>query len=166
MSIRQIRNTVAIAVGICLLGVAGIVAGRMSADAIPLRGRGDFAPRMFARMSRALDLSADQQASIKNVLRNHADEIAAQMTASRTARRALREAVMASPSDEGTIRARADEAGRIQGDGAVLFARIRAELDPILTSDQREKARRFQSHVRDRGDSAAESLKRFLNGSS
>jgi Spy/CpxP family protein refolding chaperone len=166
MSIRQIRNTVAIAVGICLLGVAGIFAGRMSADAIPLKGRGDFAPRMFARMSRALDLSADQQASIKNVLRNHSDEIAAQMTASRAARRALREAVMASPTDEATIRARAAEAGRIQGDGAVLFAKIRAELDPILTPDQREKARTFQSHVRDRGDSAAESMKKFLNGSS
>ena len=166
MSIRQIRNTVAIAVGICLLGVAGIFAGRMSADAVPLKGRGDFAPRMFARLSRALDLSADQQASIKNVLRTHAEEIAAQMTASRTARRALREAVMASPSNEATIRARAAEAGRIQGDGAVLFAKIRAELDPILTPDQREKARTFQSRVRDRGDSAAESMKKFLNSPS
>jgi Spy/CpxP family protein refolding chaperone len=166
MSIRQIRNTVAVAAGIGLLGAAGIIAGRMSADAIPLKGRGDFAPRMFARMSRALDLTADQQASIKNVLRNHSDEIVAQMTASRTARRALREAVMASPTDEATIRSRAAEAGRIQGNGAVLFARIRTELDPILTQDQREKARQFQSHVRDRGDNAAESLKKFLNGSS
>jgi Spy/CpxP family protein refolding chaperone len=73
---------------------------------------------------------------------------------------------MASPTDEATIRARAAEAGRIQGDGAVLFAKIRAELDPLLTPDQREKARTFQSHVRDRGDSAAESMKKFLNGSS
>ena len=43
---------------------------------------------MFARISRALDLSADQQGAVKSVLRNHADEIAAQMTASRAARRA------------------------------------------------------------------------------
>jgi Spy/CpxP family protein refolding chaperone len=166
MSIRQIRNTVLVAVGVCALGIAGIFAGRMSADAIPLKARGDFAPRMFARISRALDLSADQQGAVKSVLRNHADEIAAQMTASRAARRALREAVMASPSDEATIRARAADAGRVQGDGAVLFAKIRAELDPILTPDQREKARTFQSRIRDRGDNAAESLKKFLSTSS
>ncbi len=165
MSIRQIRNTVLVAVGICALGIAGIFAGRMSADAIPMKARGDFAPRMFARISKALDLSADQETSVKSVLRNHADEIAAQMTASRAARKALREAVMASPSDESTIRARAADAGRVQGDGAVLFAKIRAELDPILTPDQREKARTFQSRIRDRGDNAAESMKKFLSSS-
>jgi len=166
MSIRQIRNTVLVAVGVCALGIAGIFAGRMSADAIPLKARGDFAPRMFARISRALDLTGDQQGAVKSVLRNHADEIAAQMTASRAARKALRDAVMATPSDEATIRARAADAGRVQGDGAVLFAKIRAELDPILTPDQREKARTFQSRVHDRGDNAADSLKKFLNSSS
>ncbi|HEY6148059.1 MAG TPA: periplasmic heavy metal sensor [Thermoanaerobaculia bacterium] len=165
MSIRQIRNTVLVAVGICALAIAGIFAGRMSADAIPLKSRGDFAPRMFARISRALDLTSDQQAAVKGVLRNHADEIAAQMTASRAARRALREAVMASPTDEATIRARAADAGRVQGDGAVLFAKIRTELDPILTPDQRDKARAFQSRFRDRGENSAESLKKFLGSS-
>jgi len=166
MSIRQIRNSVLVAAGICALGIAGIFAGRLSADAIPMKSRGDFAPRMFARMTRALDLSGDQQAAIKNVLRNHADEITAQMNASRAARRALRDAMVASPSDEGTIRARAADAGRVQGDGAVLFSRIRAEVDPILTPEQRDRAKKFQSHVRDRGDNAAESLKEFLSSSS
>ena len=164
MSFRQIRNTALVAVGVCALGVAGIFAGRMSADAIPMKGRGDF-PRMFARISRVLDLTADQQTAVKSVLRNHADEIAANMTATRAARRALREAVMAAPPDESTIRARAADAGRIQGDGAVLFAKIRAEVDPILTPDQRDKARAFQSRIRDRGDNAPESLKKFLSSS-
>jgi Spy/CpxP family protein refolding chaperone len=166
MSIRQIRNSVLVAAGICALGIAGIFAGRLSADAIPVKSRGDFAPRMFARLSRALDLSGDQQTAIKDVLRNHAGEITAQMNASRAARRALREAMVATPSDEAAIRARAADAGRVQGDGAVLFARIRAELEPILTPEQRDKAKKFQSRVRDRGDNAAESLKRFLSTSS
>ena len=65
---------------------------------------------MFGRASPgALDLTDDQKAQIKAILRTHATEIEAQMTAGTAARRALHDAIMAAPIDEAAIRARAAE---------------------------------------------------------
>lgn len=166
MSIQQIRRSVLVLAGVAALAAAGLYAGRLSADAFPQKGRGDFAPRMFSRMARFLELTDDQQAQIKTVLKGHAAEIETQMAAKRTARQALRQAMLAQPVDEAAIRARAEEAGKVEGDGAVLFARIRTEIDPILTADQRTKVQTFASRSRRRRDSAVQSFDRFIkNGS-
>lgn len=162
MSLREIRKSILIAAGAVVVAGAALLAGRLSAGAFHERPRGDFAPRMFARMARALDLSDDQKAKIKDVLRAHAAELTVQLDAHAAARRALHEAMTAQPADENVIRARALELGRIQGDGAVLFAHIRTEVDPILTSDQRQKLQTFKSGMRRHADSGARSLERFL----
>lgn len=166
MSFRQIQRSVLIAAGIAALAIAGLFAGRLSADAFPQGSRGDFAPRMFGRIARALDLTDDQKGQIKNALRSHASEIEAQMTAARTARQALAQSVLALPVDEATIRARATDVGKVHADGAVLFAKIRAEIDPILTPEQRDKVRTLHSRVRGHRDSAAHSLEKFLKSGS
>jgi Spy/CpxP family protein refolding chaperone len=166
MSIRQLRRSVLVAAGVGALAVAGLFAGRLSADAFPHSGHGGSLPRMFGRIARALDLTADQQAQIKNVLRTHAAEIEAQMTAGRSARQALHQALMAQQIDETTIRARAADLGKVQGDGAVLFARIRTEVDPILTPAQRDKLQTFHSQVRGHGDHGAQAFENFLKSDS
>src|ERR1017187_4084772 len=135
MSIQQIRRSVLVTVAVAALAVAGLFAGRLSANAFPQGARGDFAPRMFARISHALDLTSVQQSQIKDILRSHETEIEAQMTAARTARQAIPTAVPTLPVDEATIRARAADAGKVHADGAVLFAGIRAEIDTILTAE-------------------------------
>ena len=63
MTIRNVRKSILTAAGIVALGVAGLFAGRLSADAFPHGGggRGEWAPRMFQRMARALDMTDDQQ---------------------------------------------------------------------------------------------------------
>ncbi|MCA1580122.1 MAG: Spy/CpxP family protein refolding chaperone [Acidobacteria bacterium] len=165
MSIQEIRRSVLVVAGVAALAAAGLFAGRVSADAFPHKGRGDFAPRMFARMSRFLELTDDQQAQIKAVLKAHAAEIEVQMAAKRTARQALRQAMLAQPVDEAAIRARAEEGGKVEADGAVLFARIRTEIDPILTPDQRTKVHTFASRSR-RRDSAVQSFDRFIKSGS
>jgi len=162
MSIKTIRKSILVAAGIAALGAAGLLAGRLSAGAFPRRMHGDFAQHMFGRVSRALDLTDDQKSKIKDVLRSHADEIKTQMQASASARRVLHEAVMAQPTDEGAIRAAAAQVGQTQGDGALLFARIRTEVDPILTPEQKQKIQSFQSRLRGHADAAGQSLDRFL----
>jgi Spy/CpxP family protein refolding chaperone len=166
MRIARVQKSLLIAIGICALAVAGAFAGRVSADAIPQGSGGDGAPKMFRRIARALDLTDDQKAQVKTILKNHVAEITAQMTASRNAKRALRDAVVAQPLDESAIRARAADAGRVHADGAVLFARIRAEVDPILTDDQREKLKALQSRSRTRADNAVAAFQKFLNSPS
>ena len=166
MSIRQIRRSVLVTVALAALAVAGLFAGRLSANAFPQGARGDFAPRMFARVAHTLDLTSDQQSQIKDVLRSHETEIEAQMTAARTARQALHAAVTTLPVDEATIRARAADVGKVHADGAVLFAKIRAEVDPILTADQKTKLQTFQSHIRHKSDNAVQGFHNFLNNGS
>jgi Spy/CpxP family protein refolding chaperone len=164
MTIRNVRKSVLTAAGIVALGIAGLFAGRLSADAFPHGGMRDgFAPRMFYRMSKALDMTDDQQSQVKGVLRAHQAEIEAQLTASRTARQALHAAVVAQPFDEAAIRAKAADVAKAQADGAVLFAKIRSEIDPILTPDQKTKILTFQSKMRQRGDNAVQSFRKFLN---
>lgn len=164
MRIARVRRSLLIAGGIGALAVAGAFAGRLSADAIPAGPDG--APRMFRRIARALDLTAEQQTQVKTILKNHAEEITAQMNASRTAKKALRDAVMLQPVDETTIRARAADAGKVHADGAVLFARIHAEVDPVLTPDQRDKLKAFQSRIRSRADNGVAAFQKFLNSPS
>ena len=164
MTIRNVRKSILTAAGIVALGVAGLFAGRLSADAFPHGGggRGEFAPRMFQRMARALDMTDDQQSQVKGVLRAHQADIEAQLTASQAARQALHAAVVAQPFDEATIRAKAADVGKAQADGSVLFAKIRSEIDPILTTDQKAKVKTFQSKMRQRNDNAIQNFRKFL----
>lgn len=167
MSIDKIRKSVLVVAGIAVIAAAGLFAGRLSAGAFHGgKTRGDFAQHLFSRMSRALDLTEDQKSRIKDVLRTHADEIKAQMQASATARRALHDAVMAQPTDEGAIRAAAAHVGQTQGDAALLFARVRTEIDPILTPEQKQKIQSFQARVRHPPDAAGRSFDRFLKSGS
>jgi Spy/CpxP family protein refolding chaperone len=162
VTIRQVRKSFLIAAGVAALAALGLVAGRISAGAMPGGGHRDFALRMFSHMSRALELSEDQKARVKDILRAHAAEIEAQMKASGAARRALHQSVLAQPPDEDAIRSAARQLGSVQGDSAVLFSKIRAEVDPVLTDAQREKVRQFRDRAKSRTDSAVKSFEAFL----
>ncbi len=166
MSIQQIRRSVLVVAGVAALAAAGLFAGRLSADGFSHTTRGDFAPRMFSRMARFLDLTADQETRIKSVLKAHAVEIKAQMIAKRAARQALRQAMLAQPLDEVAIRERGMESGRVDADGAVLFARIRAEVDPILTPEQRTRVQAFGTREHRHRDNAIQSFDNFVKSGS
>jgi Spy/CpxP family protein refolding chaperone len=167
MSIDKIRKSILILVGAGAIAVVGLFAGRVSAGAFPTRHEhGDFAPRLFAQVSQALDLTDDQTAKVKDVLRSHSDEIKAQMRSWGAARRALRDAMMTLPADENAIRAAAEQVGQSQANGALLLARIRAEIDPILTPDQKDRLQKFQSRTGQHTERAVQSFDNFLKGSS
>ena len=120
---------------------------------------------MFARMAETLDLSGDQRAQVKAILRSHAAEIEAQLTDGAAARRALHDAIRAQPLDEAAIRARAAEAGVVHANGAVLFAKIRAEVLPILTADQKQKLQSLDERM-GRKDRGAKAFADFLRSDS
>lgn len=161
MTAGTIRKTVLIAAAAGFVAASGLFAGRLFA------GESDHAaPRMFGRLARALDLSADQKSQVKSILRSHAAEIEAQMTGGAAARRALHDAITAQPMDEAAIRARAAEAGAMHANGAVLFAKIRAEVLPILTAEQKQKLQGLAERMRSRGVRGAKALGDFLRSDS
>jgi protein CpxP len=169
LTIQQIRKSVLAGAGIAVLAAAGLVAGRLSAGAFPGsvgHPRSGFAPRVFARIARALDLSDDQKSQIKAILKAHASEIEAQIRASAAARSAVHDAVLAQPPDEAAIRAAAQNFGQVHADGAVLFAKVRAEIQPILTEPQRAKIQRFRERMGGRAEAAVKSFEAFLGSGS
>ena len=166
MSIQQIRKSVLVGAGIAILGAAGLVAGRLSAGVFPGGAQSDFGHHVFGRIARALDLSDDQKGQIKSILKAHASEIETRIEASASARRAVHDAVLAQPLDEAAIRAVAQKFGQVHADGAVLFAKIRTEIQPILTEEQRSKIQKFRERMRNRADSATRSFEAFLRSAS
>ena len=77
------------------------------------------------------------------ILKTHADEIVAHVKAGMDARRALHDAVLAQPTDEAAHPQRsAAQVGTVHADGALLFAKIRSEIWPILTPSSSRSSRR------------------------
>ncbi|HEY3202269.1 MAG TPA: Spy/CpxP family protein refolding chaperone [Thermoanaerobaculia bacterium] len=166
MSIRNIRRSILIAAGIGALAVSGLLAGRLFARQMGEHFSEGHAAYMFDHIARELDLSDGQRTQIRGVLKSHADEIEAHVKAGIDARRALHDAVMAQPMDETTIRNLAQQVGSVHGDGAVLCAKIRSEIWPVLSSDQQQKLVSFHGRMRRHGDAALQSLHAFLRGDS
>jgi Spy/CpxP family protein refolding chaperone len=166
MSHGTLRKSALLFAAAGALAVGGLFAGRLFAGSVP-GGPGDHSPRhMFGRIARALDLTADQRAQIKTLLTAHAAEIQAQMSSSATARRALHDAIKAQPVDEAAIRAAAATVGSVHADGAVLFAKIRAEILPVLTADQKQKLEALDAKMKSRGDRGAKAFAEFIRSDS
>lgn len=169
MTAGTIRKTILVVAAAGMVAAGGLFAGRLFAGSLS-GGPGwvgeHSAPRMFGRLARTLDLSSDQKAQIKSVLRSHAAEIEAQMSAGATARRSLHDAIKAQPMDEAAIRARAAEVGAVHADAAVLFAKIRAEILPILTADQQQKLQSLDERMRSRVSHGAKAFADFLRSDS
>ncbi len=166
MSLQRIQKSAVLGAVIVALAAGGLLAGRFSAGAFPREGHSGFGPRIFGRIARDLELSGDQKARIKTILKSHATEIESQMKASAAARQAVHDAVLAQPVDEAAIRAAAASLGQVHADGAVLFAKVRTEVDPILTDDQRAKIQKFRERAVRRSDSAVKSFEAFLESGS
>ena len=165
MSIQKIRRSVLAAALMGGLAVSGLFAGRLLAQRGEFsRMHSDGAPRMFRHLAKQLDLTADQQTQIRAIFKNHADEIETNVKAGMNARRALHQALLAQPVDENSIRNLAMQAGAAHGESAIVFAKIRAEIWPILNTEQQAKLTQLHGQMKDRGDAAFQSLDKWLRG--
>jgi Spy/CpxP family protein refolding chaperone len=166
MSIQTIRRSAVAAAGIGILAFGGLFAGKAFAHGSGDGFSGGFGPRMFQHMARTLDLTDDQRAQVKGVLKNHITEIESQVQAGITARQALHDAINAQPINEPLIRSKALELGAVHAEGAVLFARIRAEVVPLLTADQKDKMQKIHDHMQQKGQNTVKSLDTWLRSDS
>ncbi len=143
---RSRRFALTIAAG--TLALSGLLAANLAAHT-PAPGR-------------RLGLSDDQKQQIRGILKSHAPELDAQRAAARSGRQALRDAMAAQPLDEGRIRQQALALGEVRADGAVLRARIRSEIWPLLTVEQQEKAQRLRASKGKREKRRHEAFERWL----
>jgi Spy/CpxP family protein refolding chaperone len=90
-----------------------------------------------------VNLTEQQRHQIRDVIVSHRAEIAATVKPVREQRLALRKAVLAEKTDEAAIRAAAEGLGKALGDAAVKAAKLRSDLAPILTPEQRELIHKF-----------------------
>lgn len=89
-----------------------------------------------------LSLTDQQRDQIRKVLVSHKAEVIEQAKAVWEKRVALRHAVLAENTDEAAIRKAAEDLGRSIGDAAVLAAKVKKELAPVLTAQQRESVKK------------------------
>jgi Spy/CpxP family protein refolding chaperone len=168
MSIQQVRRSILIAVAVAAVALSGLFAGRLFGRQMGPSGppHGPRAAKMFDHIARELDLSDAQRIQIRGVLKAHSDEILADVKSGIDARRAIHDAVIAQPADEAEIRRLALSEGQAHAEAALLFAKIRAEIWPILTPEQQQKFVTFHNRMGKRGDEALDSLGSFLRGES
>lgn len=112
--------------------------GEMAAD--------DDAPgeRLLQRMTRVLDLSAAQQEKIRAMIDAEQEQAVARRAQQREYREQLRQAEQKVPFDEGAIRAIAAKKAALKTEQIVSRAKVRSQIDAILTPEQRQLAERLR----------------------
>jgi len=96
------------------------------------------------RMTKVLDLTEAQQASIKKIHAAERETTAALRAKKRENREALRRAEVAQPFDESTVRALAEQRGNLETELTVAKARVHNQIEAILTPEQRELAAKLR----------------------
>jgi len=107
-----------------------------------------------------LNITEDQQAEIREIIKNHKSEILTVAEKFVEKKRALREAVLAEKRDEVAIRRAANELGKSIADVAVLASQIASEVRPVLSAEQIEKLKKFNT---DKDNSIDNWLKEMSN---
>lgn len=140
-----------------LLAVAGIAVLIIGATVFALGhgfqgmqgGRGDghgkghprgFGPGMIEHISKALDLTADQQTQVKSLLEGMQAAEEARHTKRDELRKQLEAATANGQFDETRVRAIANEQAALMADSVVEHERMKSKIYAILTPEQRTKA--------------------------
>jgi Spy/CpxP family protein refolding chaperone len=115
------------------------------------------------RIKEKLGLTEDQAGQIKTALAAEKDSIKELLAKLHQARVSLREAIQAPNADEASVRVASAKVATVQADLAVLRLKLYGKLNPILTSDQRDKVQQFQQRIDDFLDNALDRLGQRLN---
>ena len=100
---------------------------------------------VLQRIVKGLDLSGDQIARIKAELRTEKDALAPIVKNLHESRKALRDAIHANDATETSVREAAKKVADAESDLAVERMKISAKITPILTEEQIEKVKQFES---------------------
>jgi Spy/CpxP family protein refolding chaperone len=110
--------------------------------------------RFFQRMAQRLNLTDDQKAQIKTILRAEKGTLAPLLGQVRAARENLRAAIRAGDANETSVRAASARVAAAEADLAVERMKIYGKIAPILTGEQRRKISAFEQRADGLADGA------------
>jgi periplasmic protein CpxP/Spy len=99
---------------------------------------------------RGVDLTDAQKEQLRAIRESHKQEVEQAGAKLREAHRGLAEAADAQTVDESTIRARSTAVATAMADEAILRARVRAEVQGILTAEQLQKMQERKAEMQKR----------------
>ena len=99
---------------------------------------------------RELDLTDAQREQIRTIQQSHRDEVQAVAERSRTAQRAIDQASHGTSVDEAAIRTQSAALATAIADGAILRAKVNAEIFNVLTAEQQQKLNELRSQRQER----------------
>ena len=151
----NMRNLAAIAIAATVLTGAAVTTMTLSAQGGPggpRAGRmGPGGPGGFGLPGlRALDLSDAQKDQIKSITESHRDEVRQVSERVREAQRAMDMATESGTVNEGDIRSKSTALASAMADGAILRAKVNAEILNVLTPDQQQKLQEFRTQMQER----------------
>jgi len=110
-------------------------------------------PMISARMLDRLDLEDTQRQTVDNIFEAAKPEFDALREQKQSSRAALAALDPANPSYSIDLEAIAAENGRLARESTLLFARVRSEVNAVLTEDQRAKLEQGMERRKERGNS-------------
>lgn len=99
---------------------------------------------------RELDLTDAQQEQIRTIQQSHRDEVRAIAERTHTAQRAIDQAANGTTVDEATIRSQSTVLASAIADGAILRAKVNAEIFNLLTAEQQQKLNERRAQMQER----------------
>ena len=106
-----------------------------------------------------LNLTDAQKTKIRDILKGHKTQIATEAKKVLEKRAVLRDLVLAGTTDEQAVRKAADDLGKAIGDAAILGLKVRNEVAPVLTDDQKATIKKTRGEI-------DASVKKFLDKAS
>jgi len=103
--------------------------------------------RLLERAKEKLDLTDEQVAQIKTELGAEKEALKGLLGRLHEARLGLREAIHSTSATEASVREAAARVGAVQSDLAVERLKLHQRISPILTEEQREKVKEFQTRI-------------------
>jgi|SRR5712692_10572625 len=137
-------------VGIAALALTGFLAWDATALA---QGPGGFGGpgahhgRMIEHLATVLDLSEAQTTQLRSIMESKMETAHPLMMQLRQSHQALQQAIENGKSDTASLQPLADQLGKTVAQLALLRAQAVAEIYPILTPDQREKAKKLHQSL-------------------
>ena len=128
----------------------------------PAQNSNDFAAgtrpghgRILRQFAKELNLTGDQKAQIRAVLKADKDVLAGLSGQLREARQNLRTAIHASDANETAVRAASAKVASAEADLAVERMKLYGKIAPILTDEQRRQISDLEQRVGRRGGALA-----------
>jgi protein CpxP len=110
--------------------------------------------RFLQQLAQRLNLTDDQKAQIKTILRAEKDTLKPLLGQLHTARKKLRAAIQAGDANETSVRAASAQVAAVEADLAVERMKIYGKIAPILTNEQRQQISDFRRRADDVTDQA------------